>query len=50
MQAAQEGPAPVLIRIERRAGHGAGRPVSKSIEEYSDMWAFLANSLKMDFK
>jgi prolyl oligopeptidase len=50
MQAAQEGPAPVLIRIERRAGHGAGRPVSKSIEEYSDMWAFLANALKMDFK
>jgi prolyl oligopeptidase len=50
MQAAQEGSAPVLIRIERRAGHGAGRPVSKSIEEYSDMWAFLANALKMDFK
>ena len=50
MQAAQEGPAPVLIRIERRAGHGAGRPISKTIEEYSDMWAFLASALKMDLR
>ena len=50
MQAAQEGPSPVMIRIERRAGHGAGRPVSKSIEEYADMWAFLANALKMDLR
>ena len=50
MQAAQEGPAPVLIRIERRAGHGAGRPISKTIEEYSDMWAFLAAALRMDLR
>ena len=50
MQTAQEGPAPVLIRIERRAGHGAGRPISKTIEEYSDMWAFLAAALRMDLR
>ncbi|ATB36907.1 prolyl endopeptidase [Cystobacter fuscus] len=39
-QAAQAGEAPVLIRIETKAGHGAGKPTSKIIEEYSDLWAF----------
>jgi prolyl oligopeptidase len=39
-QAAQAGEAPVLIRIETKAGHGAGKPTSKVIEEYSDLWAF----------
>lgn len=39
-QAAQQGEAPVLIRIETKAGHGAGKPTSKIIEEYSDLWAF----------
>jgi prolyl oligopeptidase len=47
MQAAQAGPAPILIRIETRAGHGAGKPTSKIIEEASDQWAFLARSLGM---
>ncbi|MFL6590397.1 MAG: prolyl oligopeptidase family serine peptidase [Chthoniobacterales bacterium] len=47
MQAAQAGPAPILIRIETRAGHGAGKPTSKIIEEASDQWAFLAKSLQM---
>ena len=42
LQAADIGPAPHLIRIETRAGHGAGKPTDKIIEEYSDMWAFLA--------
>ena len=41
MQAAQAGTAPVLIRIETRAGHGAGKPIAKSIEETADCWAFL---------
>ncbi len=48
LQAAQEGPAPVLIRIETRAGHGAGKPTSKRIDEYADRWAFLVKSLNMD--
>ncbi len=47
MQAAQAGPAPILIRIETRAGHGAGKPTSKIIEEATDQWAFLAKSLDM---
>ena len=41
LQQAQAGPAPVLIRIETRAGHGAGKPTSKRIEEIADQWAFL---------
>jgi prolyl oligopeptidase len=40
LQAAQAGEAPVLIRIETRAGHGAGKPTAKLIEEFSDMWTF----------
>jgi prolyl oligopeptidase len=47
MQAAQAGPAPVLVRIETRAGHGAGKPTSKVIEEVTDQWAFLVKSLQM---
>ncbi|MES2463790.1 MAG: prolyl oligopeptidase family serine peptidase [Armatimonadota bacterium] len=46
LQAAQspDGP-PTLIRIETKAGHGAGKPVSKWIEEYADKYAFLMKSL-----
>ncbi len=45
LQANQAGPAPVLIRIETRAGHGAGKPTTKQIEEYADEWAFLVKNL-----
>jgi prolyl oligopeptidase len=47
LQAAQAGPAPVLIRIETKAGHGAGTPTSKIIEEQADRWAFLVTVLGM---
>jgi prolyl oligopeptidase len=47
IQAAQAGPAPVLIRIETRAGHGAGAPTEKVIREYADRWAFLVENLDM---
>ena len=47
LQAAQAGDAPTLIRIETRAGHGAGKPTSKIIEEVSDQWAFLVKTLGM---
>ena len=47
LQAAQGGDAPVLIRIETRAGHGAGIPTEKLIEEYADRWAFLYRNLDM---
>lgn len=41
LQAAQAGPNPILIRIETRAGHGAGTPTSKRIEAAADKLAFL---------
>jgi prolyl oligopeptidase len=47
IQKAQAGDAPVLIRIETRAGHGAGVPTEKVIEEYADRWAFLVKNLDM---
>lgn len=47
MQAAQAGKAPVLIRIETRAGHGSGKPTDMIIEEYADSWAFLVHNLGM---
>ncbi len=40
LQAAQGGDAPVLIRIETRAGHGAGKPTAMWIAEFTDMWTF----------
>jgi len=48
LQAAQAGDAPVLIRIETRAGHGAGKPTSKIIEETADKWGFLVHVLGME--
>jgi prolyl oligopeptidase len=45
LQAAQGCENPTLIRIETRAGHGAGTPVSKRIDEYADLWAFLIANL-----
>jgi prolyl oligopeptidase len=48
LQAAQAGPAPILIRIETKAGHGAGKPTSKIIEERADVMAFLAKALDFE--
>jgi prolyl oligopeptidase len=47
LQAAQAGSAPVLIRIETKAGHGAGKPTTKIIEDIADRWAFLVKTLAM---
>jgi prolyl oligopeptidase len=47
LQQAQAGEAPVLIRIETRAGHGAGKPTAKIIEDVTDQWAFLVKNLGM---
>ncbi|MCU0567976.1 MAG: prolyl oligopeptidase family serine peptidase [Oculatellaceae cyanobacterium Prado106] len=47
LQAAHGGDAPVLIRIETKAGHGAGKPTAKVIEEIGDRWAFLVRVLDM---
>lgn len=43
LQAADIGSKPHLVRIETRAGHGAGKPTDKIIEETADMWAFAAH-------
>jgi prolyl oligopeptidase len=48
MQRAQAGPAPILLRVETRAGHGGGMPTSKIIDEVSDQYAFLTRALHMD--
>ncbi|MGA0986715.1 MAG: prolyl oligopeptidase family serine peptidase [Flavobacteriaceae bacterium] len=45
LQDKQAGPSPVLIRIETDAGHGAGTPVSKTIEQYADIYAFTLNAM-----
>jgi prolyl oligopeptidase len=46
-QAAQAGSAPILIRIDVKAGHGAGKPTTKQIEEVADRWGFLSRALHM---
>lgn len=48
LQAAHTGPAPVLIRIETKAGHGAGKPTTKIIDEIADRWGFLVRVLDVD--
>jgi prolyl oligopeptidase len=48
VQAAQAGDAPILGRIDIKAGHGAGKPLSKTLDEYADILAFLTKVLKMD--
>ncbi len=47
MQADQAGPSPVLIRIETKAGHGAGKSITKLIDETADTWSFVAHNLDM---
>ncbi|MDB9339398.1 MULTISPECIES: prolyl oligopeptidase family serine peptidase [Cyanophyceae] len=47
LQANHVGDAPVLIRIETKAGHGAGKPTAKIIEEAADKWAFLVQTLEV---
>ena len=47
LQAAQGCDRPVLIRIETKAGHGAGKPTTKIIDEAADRWAFLVKTLGM---
>ena len=47
LQAATSSGRPVLLRVESRAGHGQGKPVSKLIEEWTDVWAFVGSELGM---
>ena len=47
LQAAQAGRAPILIAIDTKAGHGAGKPTSKQIEDAASRWAFLVKHRRM---
>jgi prolyl oligopeptidase len=49
LQEAHQGANPVLIRIETKAGHGAGKPTSKQIEEAADIWSFTMHNLGLSF-
>ncbi len=48
LQEANAGPNPVLIRVETQAGHGAGKPTSKQIDEAADIWSFTMYNLGMN--
>lgn len=50
LQAANDGTHPTLIRIESKAGHGAGKPISKVLEEQADIYSFIMYNLGMNFK
>src|SRR5215210_1699255 len=50
LQAAQSCDHPVLIRIETKAGHGAGKPTSKIIEEQADKWAFMLFNMGLSYR
>jgi prolyl oligopeptidase len=50
LQSAQSCTNPVLISIESKAGHGAGKPTSKIIEEQADKWSFLFWNMGVDYK
>ncbi len=47
LQAADTGDAPKLIRIDSKAGHGAGKPIAKVIDEYADIYSFIFHNLGM---
>jgi len=47
LQTANGGPNPILLRIEPKAGHGAGKPISKLVEEWTDIYTFLFWQLAM---
>ena len=49
LQEKQKGSKPVLIRIDTNAGHGGGKPTSKQIDEFSDIWSFIFYNLGMTY-
>lgn len=50
LQSKGKGSNPLLIRIDKKAGHGAGKPTAKMIEEWADVWSFVFYNLGMDLK
>jgi prolyl oligopeptidase len=49
LQAATASHRPILLRLEARAGHGAGKPLNKVLEELSDIWTFVFSELGVEF-
>jgi prolyl oligopeptidase len=49
LQAANTGIAPKLIRIDTKAGHGGGKPITKVIEEQADIYSFIMYNLGMNW-
>ena len=50
LQAIHTGPNPTMIRIETNAGHGAGTPISKTIEQYADIFGFILYNMGLEAK
>ena len=50
LQAATSSSRPILLRLEARAGHGAGKPLNKVLEELTDTWAFVFSELGVEFE
>jgi prolyl oligopeptidase len=50
LQAAKTGNNPKLIRIDTKAGHGAGKPIGKIIDEYADLYSFIFYNLGIEPK
>jgi prolyl oligopeptidase len=48
LQAASSSGKPILLRLETKAGHGAGKPRAKVLEELTDIWSFVFSQLGMD--
>jgi prolyl oligopeptidase len=48
LQAATSSPYPVLLRLESKAGHGAGKPIAKVLDELTDTWSFVFQELAVD--
>jgi prolyl oligopeptidase len=49
VQEKNKGTNPILIRIDQKAGHGAGKPTTKQIDEWADIWSFVFYNLGMEF-
>ena len=50
LQEHQKGNEPILIRIDHNAGHGGGKPMSKQIDEFTDLWSFVFYNLGMKWQ
>jgi prolyl oligopeptidase len=48
LQAASSADRPILLRLESRAGHGAGKPLSKVLHELADSWTFVFSELAVE--